>query len=68
MAAMKITSLETRRRTDEGDLGWRGERVRTCNACAGYRYIRAAGGQNTRNWGLDGKSQGPCELCKRSPA
>ena len=44
------------------------ERVRTCNACAGYRYIRAAGGQNTRNWGLDGKSQGPCELCKRSPA
>ncbi|HYI86209.1 MAG TPA: mandelate racemase/muconate lactonizing enzyme family protein [Burkholderiales bacterium] len=37
------------------------ERVRTYNTCAGYRYIRAAGGQNTRNWGLDGKSQGPYE-------
>ena len=37
------------------------ERIRTYNTCAGYRYIRAAGGQNTRNWGLDGKSQGPYE-------
>jgi galactonate dehydratase len=37
------------------------QRVRTYNTCAGYRYIRAAGGQNTRNWGLDGKSQGPYE-------
>ena len=37
------------------------ERVRTYNTCAGYRYIRAAGGQNTKNWGLDGKSQGPYE-------
>jgi len=37
------------------------ERVRTYNTCAGYRYIRAAGGQNTKNWGLDGKAQGPYE-------
>ncbi len=37
------------------------ERIRTYNTCAGYRYIRAAGGQNTKNWGLDGKSQGPYE-------
>jgi galactonate dehydratase len=37
------------------------ERVRTYNTCAGYRYIRAAGGQSTKNWGLDGKSQGPYE-------
>jgi L-alanine-DL-glutamate epimerase-like enolase superfamily enzyme len=37
------------------------ERVRTYNTCAGYRYIRATGGQNTKNWGLDGKSQGPYE-------
>ncbi len=37
------------------------QRVRTYNTCAGYRYIRAAGGQNTKNWGLDGKSQGPYE-------
>jgi L-alanine-DL-glutamate epimerase-like enolase superfamily enzyme len=36
-------------------------RVRTYNTCAGYRYIRAAGGQSTKNWGLDGKSQGPYE-------
>jgi L-alanine-DL-glutamate epimerase-like enolase superfamily enzyme len=35
--------------------------IRTYNTCAGYRYIRAAGGQNTKNWGLDGKSQGPYE-------
>jgi L-alanine-DL-glutamate epimerase-like enolase superfamily enzyme len=37
------------------------ERVRTYNTCAGYRYIRAAGGQSTKNWGLDGKPQGPYE-------
>jgi galactonate dehydratase len=36
-------------------------RVRTYNTCAGYRYIRAPGGQNTRNWGLDGKRGGPYE-------
>jgi galactonate dehydratase len=36
-------------------------RVRTYNTCAGYRYIRAAGGQSTKNWGLDGDSQGPYE-------
>jgi galactonate dehydratase len=35
--------------------------IRTYNTCAGYRYIRAAGGQNTKNWGLDGSSQGPYE-------
>ena len=35
--------------------------VRTYNTCAGYRYIRAAGGQNTKNWGLDGSAQGPYE-------
>jgi len=37
------------------------QRVRTYNTCAGYRYIRAAGGQSTKNWGLDGKPQGPYE-------
>jgi len=37
------------------------ESIRTYNTCAGYRYIRAAGGQNTTNWGLDGKSEGPYE-------
>jgi L-alanine-DL-glutamate epimerase-like enolase superfamily enzyme len=35
--------------------------IRTYNTCAGYRYIRSAGGQSTRNWGLDGKSEGPYE-------
>ena len=35
--------------------------IRTYNTCAGYRYIRAAGGQSTQNWGLDGKAQGPYE-------
>ena len=35
--------------------------IRTYNTCAGYRYIRAAGGQNTKNWGLDGKARGPYE-------
>src|SRR5919106_3386900 len=35
--------------------------VRTYNTCAGYRYIRAAGGQSTKNWGLDGRSEGPYE-------
>jgi galactonate dehydratase len=37
------------------------EAIRTYNTCAGYRYIRSAGGQSTRNWGLDGKSGGPYE-------
>ena len=37
------------------------ERIRTYNTCAGYRYIRSAGGQSTKNWGLDGKSDGPYE-------
>jgi len=36
------------------------ERIRAYNTCAGYRYIRAAEGQQTANWGLDGK-QGPYE-------
>lgn len=36
-------------------------RVRTYNTCAGYRYIRAAAGQSTQNWGLDGKAEGPFE-------
>jgi L-alanine-DL-glutamate epimerase-like enolase superfamily enzyme len=35
--------------------------IRTYNTCAGYRYIRSAGGQSTSNWGLDGKSEGPYE-------
>jgi len=35
--------------------------IRTYNTCAGYRYIRAAGGQTTKNWGLEGKPQGPYE-------
>lgn len=35
--------------------------IRTYNTCAGYRYIRSAGGQSTRNWGLDAKSEGPYE-------
>jgi L-alanine-DL-glutamate epimerase-like enolase superfamily enzyme len=35
--------------------------IRTYNTCAGYRYIRSAGGQSMRNWGLDGKSEGPYE-------
>ena len=42
-------------------LGGAERRVRTYNTCAGYRYIRAAGGQSTRNWGLDGKAEGPFE-------
>jgi L-alanine-DL-glutamate epimerase-like enolase superfamily enzyme len=37
------------------------ERIRTYNTCAGYRYIRSAGGQSTKNWGLDGRSGGPYE-------
>ena len=35
--------------------------IRAYNTCAGYRYIRSAGGQSTKNWGLDGKSEGPYE-------
>ena len=42
-------------------LGGAPRRVRTYNTCAGYRYIRAASGQSTRNWGLDGKAEGPFE-------
>ena len=29
------------------------DKVRVYNTCAGYRYIRAGGGQKTGNWGLD---------------
>jgi galactonate dehydratase len=36
------------------------ERVRIYNTCAGYRYIRAATGQRTDNWGIDAAS-GPYE-------
>jgi len=35
--------------------------IRTYNTCAGYRYVRGAGGQSTKNWGLDGKADGPYE-------
>jgi galactonate dehydratase len=34
------------------------ERVRIYNTCAGYRYVRAASGQTTDNWGLGGASTG----------
>ena len=38
------------------------ERVRIYNTCAGYRYIRAEGGQRTGNWGIDpAKVSGPYE-------
>ena len=38
------------------------DKVRIYNTCAGYRYIRAQGGQKTGNWGLDGVSaSGPYE-------
>jgi galactonate dehydratase len=36
------------------------ERIRAYNTCAGYRYIRAAQGQQTGNWGLEDKG-GPYE-------
>lgn len=36
------------------------ERIRAYNTCAGTRYVRAATGQQTANWGL-GAAQGPCE-------
>ena len=36
------------------------DRVRIYNTCAGYRYIRAAAGQRTENWGT-GVSAGPYE-------
>ena len=29
------------------------DRIRIYNTCAGYRYIRAGGGQRTANWGID---------------
>ena len=34
--------------------------IRTYNTCAGYRYIRAASGQNSANWGTD-TTTGPYE-------
>ena len=38
------------------------DKIRIYNTCAGYRYIRAQGGQKTGNWGLDGVSaSGPYE-------
>ncbi len=38
------------------------ERVRIYNTCAGYRYIRAASGQKTGNWGVEaGGGEGPYE-------
>jgi galactonate dehydratase len=38
------------------------DKVRIYNTCAGYRYIRAQGGQKTGNWGLDAESaSGPYE-------
>jgi L-alanine-DL-glutamate epimerase-like enolase superfamily enzyme len=36
------------------------DRVRIYNTCAGYRYIRAASGQNAANWGTEAKA-GPYE-------
>jgi L-alanine-DL-glutamate epimerase-like enolase superfamily enzyme len=36
------------------------QRIRAYNTCAGYRYIRAAAGQQTGNWGLEG-TEGPYE-------
>jgi galactonate dehydratase len=38
------------------------ERVRIYNTCAGYRYVRAAIGQKTDNWGIDDlAASGPYE-------
>ncbi|HSU06598.1 MAG TPA: mandelate racemase/muconate lactonizing enzyme family protein, partial [Acetobacteraceae bacterium] len=38
------------------------DKVRIYNTCAGYRYIRAASGQKTDNWGVDsGAAEGPYE-------
>jgi L-alanine-DL-glutamate epimerase-like enolase superfamily enzyme len=38
------------------------DKVRIYNTCAGYRYIRAEGGQKTGNWGVDAASAaGPYE-------
>ena len=36
------------------------EKVRIYNTCAGYRYLRAAAGQRTDNWGVD-SAEGPYE-------
>jgi galactonate dehydratase len=36
------------------------EKVRIYNTCAGYRYLRAATGQQTGNWGV-GSAEGPYE-------
>ncbi len=35
--------------------------IRTYNTCAGYQYVRAATGQHTENWGIEGAKQGPYE-------
>ena len=38
------------------------DKIRIYNTCAGYRYIRAQGGQKSGNWGLDAVSaSGPYE-------
>jgi galactonate dehydratase len=37
------------------------EKVRVYNTCAGYRYIRAEGGQKTGNWGIGTDTAGPYE-------
>jgi galactonate dehydratase len=38
------------------------DRVRIYNTCAGYRYVRAASGQNTANWGVEAaNASGPYE-------
>ncbi len=36
------------------------DNIRTYNTCAGYRYIRANNGQDSRNWGVESRS-GPYE-------
>src|SRR5215475_9318687 len=36
------------------------EKMRIYNTCAGYRYLRAAAGQKTENWGV-GSAEGPYE-------
>jgi L-alanine-DL-glutamate epimerase-like enolase superfamily enzyme len=37
------------------------EAIRTYNTCAGYRYIRAAEGQSSANWGVGDSGDGPFE-------
>jgi len=36
-------------------------KVRAYNTCAGYRYIRKASQQQSANWGIGGKAEGPYE-------